>query len=83
MKTTTDGRLVGSVNRMGKEHWDSEPSPAGFQEVVVISRREIKGVGDLYPPMVVALQIRWENGIAYRVNIAEFKESDWEKAMPI
>lgn len=38
---------------------------------------------EIYLPYVVALQICWENGIAYRVNIAEFKESDWEAANPV
>jgi len=83
VKTTTDGLVVGFVDRMGKEHWDSLPSPEGLQEFVVVGRRAVEGMTELYPPYVVALQIYWENGIAYRVNIAEFKESDWKAANPV
>jgi hypothetical protein len=79
---STEGLLVGTVDRMDKEHWNSSPSPSGLQEFVVVGRKEIQEMAEVYPPYVVALQIRWENGIAYRVNVAEFKELDWMKAQP-
>jgi len=80
---TSNGLVVGFLDRMGKEHWDSLPSPEGLQEFIVVGRTAVEGMTELYPAYVVALQIYREDGIAYRVNIAEFKESDWEAANPV
>ena len=47
-----------------------------LQEFVVIGRRVITELPDI-PAVLLALQIRWEDGIAYRLNIAEIKETAW------
>ena len=30
-----------------------------------------------FPPVVVALQVRWEDGVAYRVNVGDITEEAW------
>lgn len=66
---------------MGPNHWDQTEDPSGRHEFVVVGRRAFSEVPDM-PPMVLALQIRWEKGLAVRVNIAEIDEEAWIRAGP-
>ena len=70
------GEYVGTVDRMDEFPPENEP-----QEFIMIGRRAIKEIPD-FPAVVLALQICWENGIAYRLNIAEIQETAWRNARP-
>lgn len=78
---TPGGEPVGTVDTMGLSHWNQTPDPSGLREFVAVGRRAIAEIPDL-PAVVLALQIRWENGLASRVNIAEIEESAWIAAEP-
>jgi hypothetical protein len=75
------GEPVGTVDTMGPSHWNQTPDPSGLQEFVAVGRRAVAEIPDL-PAVVLALQIRWENGLASRVNIAEIEETAWIAAEP-
>jgi hypothetical protein len=53
----------------------------GLQQFVAIGRRAVLELPE-FPPVILALQIRWENGIAHRANIAEIGEEAWMAAGP-
>lgn len=53
----------------------------GRHDYVAISRRAIEDLPEV-PAVIIALQIRWEDDIAYRVTIAETGEEAWKAAMP-
>jgi hypothetical protein len=75
------GRTVGSLDRMGEGHWNETDSATGLQQFVAIGRRAVLELPE-FPPVILALQIRWENGIAHRTNIAEIAEEAWMAAGP-
>lgn len=63
---------------MDEQHWNTLPSPAGMQKFVAVARRhQLEGMEDIFQPMILALQIRWEQGVAVRVNVAEIEERAW------
>jgi len=67
---------------MCPSHWSQTPDPSGHQEFVAVGRRAITEMPDL-PAVVLALQIRWENGVALRVNMGEIAEEAWIGAGPV
>lgn len=52
-------------------------SPAEF---IAVARREITELD--FPATVLALQIKWVDGVAQRLNYAEIDEAAWEEASP-
>lgn len=75
------GKRVGTLDSMGLGHWTQKPDLSGLQEFVAVGRRAIAEIPDM-PAVVLALQIRWEDGLASRVNIAEIEEEAWIGAEP-
>lgn len=77
-----NGQTVGIIERMG--HWQQAGSLSGRHEFIALGRQDlgIEELRELFPPKVIAMQIRWEDGIAYRVNIAEIDQAAWEAAEP-
>jgi hypothetical protein len=69
---------------MSSEEGESAHTEATREEFVAIGKRHAP---DLASPenasSVIALQIRWEKDVAYRVNIAEIDQAAWENAKPI
>lgn len=64
---------VGFINAMREDHYTSLKKRPPEREFVVIARTEL----DLMPdskPILHALQIKWNDGIAYRENIAKIEE---------
>lgn len=76
------GKIVGIIERMGP--WQQAESLSGRHEFIALGRQDlgIEELRELYPPKVVAMQIRWEDGMAYRENIAEIEQAAWEAAQP-
>ncbi|KAF7517166.1 hypothetical protein G7054_g13896 [Neopestalotiopsis clavispora] len=76
------GETVGCVRRTETPQW----SPTGKENVlscefIAIARRCI-GEFPEFPPQVLALQVVWEDSIAYRISIAEIDERAWLDAKP-
>lgn len=78
----SQGNNVGIIERMGQ--WQQAESVSGRYEFIALGRQDlgIEELRDLYPPKVVAMQIRWEDGVAYREHIAEVDQAAWEAAQP-
>lgn len=76
------GYLVGIMERMGQ--WQQQGALSGRHEFIALGRQDlgIEELRALYPPKVMAMQIRWEDGVAYRVNMAEIEQAAWEAAKP-
>lgn len=49
-------------------------------EFIAVARREIAELD--FPATVLALQIKWVDGVAQRLNYAEMNEAAWEEASP-
>lgn len=74
------GEKVGIAELMHPQHWDSKEN-SGLSEFVFIGRRSVPEIpGDI--PKVLALQIKWEDGVAYRIHIAEIEEEAWWNSGP-
>lgn len=76
------GDTVGMMEKMG--HWQQAGALSGRHEFVALGRQDlgIEELRDLYPPKIIAMQIGWDKGVAYRVNIAEIEQAAWEAAQP-
>lgn len=77
-----DGQRVGVIERMGP--WQQAASLAGRHEFVALGRQDL-GIDELreqYPPKVMAMQVRWEDGVAHRENLAEVDQAAWAAAQP-
>lgn len=72
------GNIIGTLSRMGKSHWSQASVSDGPQTFIEIARRSVP----FSPTYVTALQVRWEDNIAYRVNIADIEEDGWMAANP-
>lgn len=69
--------VVGSVGPMQASHW-AKGRDSERQIFVAIGRRQIMHFDcEAY---VTVLQVQWEDGIAYRVNIGEIAEKAWSAA---
>jgi hypothetical protein len=79
-----EGVVIGTLSKMSSEEGESAHTEATREEFVAIGKRHAP---DLASPenasSVIALQIRWEKDVAYRVNIAEIDQAAWENAKPI
>ncbi|KAH5373008.1 hypothetical protein HBI48_025630 [Parastagonospora nodorum] len=79
-----EGACIGTACRLKGEHWAS--ATGGFNEqwfdFVAVSRRAVREIPE-YPVTIIALQIEWVSGVAYRVNIAEIGEDNWLAARPV
>lgn len=66
-------------------HWDRDHSLSGRHEFIALGRQDlgIEALRDIYPSRLVAMQIRWEDGVAYRVNLVEVEQAAWEAAGPV
>ncbi|KAF2996751.1 hypothetical protein E8E14_001693 [Neopestalotiopsis sp. 37M] len=76
------GETVGCVRRTETPQW----SPTGNGNVlscefIAIARRCIAEFPG-FPPQVLALQVVWEDSIAYRISIAEIDERAWLDTNP-
>jgi hypothetical protein len=70
--------LVGTVDLMDEQYWNTSPSAAGMQEFVAVAKRhQLEGMEEFFQPMILALQVRWEGGLAVRMNVAEIEERAW------
>lgn len=78
----SQGNNVGIIERMGQ--WQQAEAVSGRYEFIALGRQDlgIEELRDLYPPKVVAMQIRWEDGVAYREHIAEIDQAAWDAAQP-
>jgi len=74
------GEEIGTAESINKHHWQDKAN-SGWSEFIAIGRRCVADIPDT-PTIVIALQIRWENGVAYRGNIAEINEDAWLDASP-
>jgi len=76
----SSGKEIGTAESINKHYWQDKAN-SGWTEFIAIGRRCVADIPDT-PTMIIALQIRWENGVAYRVNIAEINEDAWLDASP-
>ncbi|KAF3763016.1 hypothetical protein M406DRAFT_73671 [Cryphonectria parasitica EP155] len=74
------GLEVGHGTFMSADVWKEFSDSGGRAEFVAVARRQILDL-DL-PAIVIALQIRWVDGKARRVNYAEIEEAAWMEAGP-
>jgi hypothetical protein len=73
---------VGSVRKTETPQWKAiRRGDVSCCEFIAIGRRCIPEIPDI-PPQVLALQIVWEDSIAYRVSIAEIDEQAWLNTNP-
>lgn len=76
------GDSVGTVHKTETPQWKliggDGPTCCEF---VAVGRRCIAELPE-FPPIVLALQIVWEDAIAYRVSTAEIDEAAWLDAQP-
>lgn len=70
---------MGSMDKMGFTHWKSLDEKVEAWEFIRVGQNQIKLVPDS-PVTILALQIRWENGVAYRINLADIEEAAWNEA---
>jgi hypothetical protein len=82
VKCRKTGKTVGSMDKMGFTHWKSLDEKVEAWEFIRVGQNQIKLVPDS-PVTILALQIRWKNGVAYRINLAEIEEAAWNEASPI
>lgn len=74
-----DGEELGTACRMkGQQNASTE---AGLQDFIAVGRRQVFEIPE-YPAQILALQIEWVSGVAYRTNIAEIDEEAWLAANP-
>lgn len=76
-----EGTSIGSLDHMGERHWVQTRQTTGLQEFVAVGRRALQELPG-FPAIILALQVRWENGVAERVNIGEIEEAAWIAADP-
>ena len=74
------GKVVGSMDNMGPTHWRSIDKTIEAWEFVRLGHVQLDAGS---PVTILALQIRWEDGVAYRMNLAEIEEVAWDEALPI
>lgn len=74
------GVEVGECNFMSLDTLKEFSDSGSKAEFVAVGRRHIEYL-DL-PAIIIALQIKWVNGIATRLNYAEIEESAWLAAGP-
>lgn len=78
------GDLIGQMERIAHSE-QAESVLSGRQEFIALGRQDI-GIEELrseFPPKIVAMQIHWEDDLAYRINIAEIDQEAWEAAQPV
>jgi hypothetical protein len=74
-----DGEELGTACRLkGQQKASTE---AGLQDFIAVGRRQVFEIPE-YPAQILALQIEWVSGVAYRTNIAEIDEEAWLAANP-
>jgi hypothetical protein len=74
-----DGKELGTTCRMkGQQKASTE---ADLQDFIAVGRRQVFEIPE-YPAQILALQIEWVSGVAYRTNIAEIDEEAWLAANP-
>lgn len=71
MRDPETGGKVGNVNKMDSDYGLEEGGR--LCEFVAVARRQVPE----FPAVVVALQVRWEDGVAYRVNVGGIAEETW------
>lgn len=76
-----NGMPIGTVRWMNPVHWADMKEDSRPCDFVVIGRRHIPELS-AETAEVLALQIRWKDGTAERVNIAEINEQAWIGAVP-
>lgn len=76
----SNGKIVGTLCRMKPEFWKDGNYNSGMHEFIVIGRRHVEELADLYPATLLVLQVERKNGIWYRINIGEISETDWNVA---
>ena len=70
------GKQIGRACRCAEAH-----AFRGNAEFIQIARRATPDIPEIAPE-VIALQIEWKDGVAYRVNIAEIDEREWKASAP-
>jgi hypothetical protein len=70
------GNVIGEMGRMSEEHWASGDYAQGTHEFIVVGSRR----NSYCKPMLLVLQIEWQDGIAYRINFGEVEEEAWIRA---
>jgi hypothetical protein len=79
---TAAGDSVGTVHKAETPQWKlGGGDHSTCCEFVAVGRRWIAELPE-FPPVVLALQIVWEDSIAYRVSTAEIDEVAWLNAQP-
>lgn len=77
------GISVGTAHRTDTPQWKVTGGVCPSRcEFIAIGRRCIEELPE-YPPIVLALQIVWEDSIAYRVSTAEIDEAAWLDEQPL
>ncbi|KAK4186780.1 heterokaryon incompatibility protein-domain-containing protein [Podospora australis] len=75
------GTIIGAMKRVTQ---DLPADPGQKEEFIAIGRRQIPDLPMLdCPAHVVVMQIRWENGLAQRLNVADIEEDAWLRAAPV
>jgi len=75
------GKEAGTVCKMAPQHWESYKNKNGPEEFILVGRRSIPEIPEILP-VILAMQIEWIEGVAYRVNMAEIREDAWLEAGP-
>jgi hypothetical protein len=70
------GNVAGSACGMSEENQVPEGDATGLYDFVVVGRRQILH----FEPVLIALQVEYRDGVAYRRNIAEIAEEAWVRA---
>jgi hypothetical protein len=75
-----ESNVVGSSNRMKASFWQSGNYDTGLHEFIVIGRRVVAGLEDVFPATLLVMQVERREGIWYRLSMGEISEDEWNKA---
>ena len=74
------GQVVGTLSPMTPEFWKDRNYDSGVHEFIVLARRTIPELADVFPATLLVMQVERVDGIWYRVNMGEIVETDWNAA---